>query len=196
MTSGELGKLLAVSDQTIRNWSDRLAAFLSPEAAPPSEGSGPRPVRHYTPEDGAALALVAEMRRAARGYDEIAAALEAGQRGELPPGASEGAAGSWEGAELPPAPVLLVELRTAQIELKHALADRERLAGELAEERKARLDALERAARAEGRLEEREARGRESEAPSPPVEPQRGSVEAQPAERPRSLWERLTGRGS
>ena len=194
MTSGELGKLLGVSDQTIRNWSDRLAAFLSPEAAPPSEGSGPRPVRHYTPEDGAALALVAEMRRAARGYDEIAAALEAGQRGELPQGASEGAADSWQGAELPPAPVLLVELRTAQIELRHATSERDRLREELAGERAARLEALERAARAEGRLEEREARGRESEAPSPSSGAEGGSVEAQPAERPRSLWERLTGR--
>ena len=189
MTSGELAKRLGVSDQTIRSWSDRFAAFLSPLASPPASRDGPRAVRTFTDEDAAALALVARLRSEARPYEEIAERLEAGERGEPARAEDPG-----EALEYPPAPVLWGQLQQARGELGTLREERDHLRGALAEEQARSRAAIERAARAEGRLEERDAsEEREAQRAAPrPVEPA-SPAPLESESPPRSLWARLFG---
>ena len=69
----------SITEQTVRNWADSFAKYLSPGANP---GSGA--TRLFTREDMAVFSLIAEMRGQGKKYDAIGLALENGQRGGLP----------------------------------------------------------------------------------------------------------------
>jgi len=76
---GDVLDLLKVSRETLRDWSLKCQAYLSPTANPPREGRRGRK-RLYNDSDLEVLALVAAMRAAAGSWDEILASLAAGQR--------------------------------------------------------------------------------------------------------------------
>lgn len=78
-TAKQIGDLLNVSDETIRGWGERFAAYLSPGANP-----GARKSRLYTHSDLEILSLVSELKARRMTYDEIEASLQAGQRGTAP----------------------------------------------------------------------------------------------------------------
>lgn len=67
------------TDQTIRAWAEEFSFYLSPTANP-GKGRG----RNFTLEDMRVLALVAEMKDRSATFDDIHAALRAGQRGDSP----------------------------------------------------------------------------------------------------------------
>lgn len=187
MTSSEIAARLRVTSETVRQWSSRFEAHLSAGATPTES----RAQRRYNEDDAAVLAYVAQQRAEGLTFEAIEEQLTEGARGELPAGeASEGQ--EWEAAELPPVPVLVVQLRGAQIELQHTAAERDRLRDELRETQQRERDALERAARAEGRLEERDAQNAR-EAPSVPVEERNAAPREEERER-RGFWARLFGR--
>ena len=78
-TTQQIADLFGVSDQTIREWSERFAFYLSPSANP-----GKKKARLYTPQDLQVLSLVSQMKTRRMDYEEIEASLQAGQRGEAP----------------------------------------------------------------------------------------------------------------
>ena len=67
------------SSQTIRNWAREFEQYLSPTATP-EKGT----TRHCTKEDMSVFALIAELSNQNRSFADIHAALEAGQRGDIP----------------------------------------------------------------------------------------------------------------
>ena len=67
------------TDQTIRAWAEEFVIYLSPTANP-GKGKG----RNFTLEDMQVLALVADMKDRSATYEDIHAALRAGQRGDIP----------------------------------------------------------------------------------------------------------------
>ena len=74
-TVAQAARSADVSGTTIRNWSKMYADYLSPSANPPAGVP-----REYTPEDLAVFATVAVLRAQLVEYDDIRAALDAGQR--------------------------------------------------------------------------------------------------------------------
>lgn len=185
LTSGELGKRLGLTAETIRTWSIRYSHHLSASVSHAPPGAA----RRYSTDDAEALAFVARERAAGESWESIDDRLGAGERVPLPQPESEG-----EGLEYPPAPLLWGQLQQTRGELGAVTNERDRLREELGAARDRERAAIERAARAEGRLEEREAQS----APQRPPESATGgaSVESGESEerRPRSLWERLWGR--
>jgi DNA-binding transcriptional MerR regulator len=83
----------AVTANTIRNWSDEFAPYMSSAANP---GKGQR--RHFNEDDARALALIADMRGRDLAYEVIRARLDAGERGEWPPDAPAAAQNGPESA--------------------------------------------------------------------------------------------------
>ena len=191
MTSSEIAARLRVTSETVRQWSTRFEAHLSAGATPTES----RAQRRYNEDDAAVLAYVAQQRAEGLTFEAIEEQLTEGARGELPEGeASEGE--GWEAAELPPVPVLVVQLRGVQIELQHTAAELTRVRDELRETQQRERDALERAARAEGRMEERDAREARETLGATGSTTGSGGTKAVPEEEPppRSLWARLWGR--
>lgn len=78
-TTQQIADLFGVSDQTIREWSERFALYLSPSANP-----GKKKARLYSQQDLQVLSLVSQMKTRRMEYNEIEASLQAGQRGEAP----------------------------------------------------------------------------------------------------------------
>jgi DNA-binding transcriptional MerR regulator len=217
MTSGDLAKRLNVTDQTIRAWTKEFSEHLSEGAKREGE------TRYFNDDDAGALALIAEMRAHRAKPPIIAQALKDGQRGRLP-AVEERAdlAGTGTGLTVQQMVAAIGEqrgeikvLREQIADLKHELdqerakaptllADRqrvrdtekalERLEAQLADERAARLDTLERATKAETRLEmlqgqqSQQAQPNTPARPEAPTEPQAApSVEGQ-REAPRKSW--------
>jgi DNA-binding transcriptional MerR regulator len=162
-TIGEAARRFGVSPQTVRGWCDTFKEFLSPSATPPMGET-----RILTLEDLEALALVAKMRQSLSATDSIKAALAAGERVEIEEEPGEDF--------YPPAPILAAELAKREGQLEELREERDHLRGELDKERTARLEALERAARAEARLEAREEQGNQQSTPQ------------QSADSPRRRW--------
>ena len=71
-----VGQLFHVSGETVRNWANEFAAYLSVVGNPPKGRQ-----RRFTDEDLAVFSLIAEMKNRGATFDEIHAALAAGQRG-------------------------------------------------------------------------------------------------------------------
>ena len=71
-----VGQLFHVSGETVRNWANEFASYLSVVGNPPKGKQ-----RRFTDEDLAVFSLVAEMKERGATFDEIHAALAAGQRG-------------------------------------------------------------------------------------------------------------------
>ena len=78
--SSHVQRLFDVSAETVRNWSDEFQKYLSVTATP---GSGRH--RLFTIDDMEVFALVAELKEKGMVYADIHAALDNGQRGEVPP---------------------------------------------------------------------------------------------------------------
>lgn len=74
----DLVSLFDVSGETIRTWATEFVQYLSPTASP-----GPGRQRIFTDDDVRVLALVAALKSEGKVYDDIHAALKAGQRGDL-----------------------------------------------------------------------------------------------------------------
>lgn len=78
---GDVAKLLAVSDQSVRAWSNEFAALLGPGAAPARNVE-----RRYTGQDVRALVFIRDRRRLREAPDVVSEALqEAIQADDLPP---------------------------------------------------------------------------------------------------------------
>lgn len=67
------------SSQTIRNWAKEFSEYLSPTATPTSGTT-----RHFTIEDMRVFALISEYSKQSRSFEEMHAALKAGERGHSP----------------------------------------------------------------------------------------------------------------
>lgn len=78
-SSPQLASLFQVNEQTIRRWSDEFGKYLSIHATP-AKGKP----RQFTDDDLPVLALIASMKTTKAEYRDIHAALENGQRGEVP----------------------------------------------------------------------------------------------------------------
>lgn len=74
-----LAHVFAVSQQTIRQWSNEFHEHLSTRANP-----GKSRIRAYTNEDLPVFALISQMKTLGYTYQDIHAALVNGQRGEVP----------------------------------------------------------------------------------------------------------------
>ncbi len=77
--SSDLQKFFSRSPETIRQWADEFARHLS-DAANPPEGVH----RRYDEQDLLVFALINEMRESRAPTEDIHAALDEGERGELP----------------------------------------------------------------------------------------------------------------
>lgn len=78
-TTADLAAYYQYTPQTIRVWAAEFAEFLSVTATP-QDGKN----RRYTADDLTVFALIAEMKGRAATFEEIHAALKAGQRGDPP----------------------------------------------------------------------------------------------------------------
>lgn len=112
----DIQAIFNISHETVRTWARVFGDWLSPTARP-EQGRQ----RVYTSEDLRVFSLISELREKGRGFDAIAAALGAGQRGELP--------------DIPPEQAALAIQKTVEVE--RALLRIEQLEDDLA-------DALER----------------------------------------------------
>lgn len=71
--------LFKVARETIRKWAIEFEPYLSPSARPAAGG-----IRRFTESDLEVFALVSEMKDQGKVFDDIHAALRAGQRGDIP----------------------------------------------------------------------------------------------------------------
>lgn len=72
MKPSELARLLNVSGQTVRRWSDEYREFLSISAAPPVDGD----FRNYAPRDQQVIRLIADLRAMNQPRENIIKRLE------------------------------------------------------------------------------------------------------------------------
>jgi DNA-binding transcriptional MerR regulator len=79
LTTQDVADTFDVSPQTVKNWCDAFADFLSPTATP-----GERRRRLFVSDDLGVFALVFDFHRRGYTYDDAKAALAAGQRGDVP----------------------------------------------------------------------------------------------------------------
>lgn len=82
MKAGEISKRLSVHPNTIRNWSDEFASFLSGDTT--AEAPGGR--RRYSEADVHILATIAQLKQQGLKNEQVHEALSAGRRAkEVPP---------------------------------------------------------------------------------------------------------------
>ncbi len=158
-TVGDMAGTFGVTPQTIRSWCSEFQTFLSPGATPPAGQA-----RNINEDDIRVLALVAKMRGELASYEAIGAALDSGQRADLP-----------EIEEQPHSGALVTRL-TATLaryegELEAVREERDYLRGQVVEAQQRERDALERAARAEAVQEAQREREAPQSAPQTPTEP-------------------------
>jgi DNA-binding transcriptional MerR regulator len=155
---GEVARRFGVNPQTIRQWSEQFAPYLS-ESANPKRGN----TRHFTMDDLQVFALVAYMRGRDATFEDIRTALQSGQRGLMMELATSSGLPS-DSAEPPMGGVsaggYLARVEDLAQNLGFVRGELSRVEGELATEREAHertrqreSEARERAARAEGVLE-------------------------------------------
>ncbi|MBZ0285712.1 MAG: MerR family transcriptional regulator [Anaerolineae bacterium] len=111
-STAQISRLFNVARETVRKWSVEFSHFLSPNATP-----GQGRTRQFTESDIAVFALVSEMKAQGKVYDDIHAALGAGQRGEIPI-----AAHNLIPADVPRSLVLQSQIRELEVQIK-LLAD-------------------------------------------------------------------------
>ncbi|MCC7130447.1 MAG: MerR family transcriptional regulator [Anaerolineae bacterium] len=78
-TSLQVAAIFGLSRETIRRYADEFKDHLSPSANP-----SPNRARSFNDADLAVVALVSELKRLGKQFDEIHAALSNGQRGAPP----------------------------------------------------------------------------------------------------------------
>lgn len=181
-TVGGISRLFNVAPQTVRTWCEQFGDYLSPTAVPPSGET-----RIFTNDDLLVLALVADMREALAGYEDIRAALARGERGKLPQREEEERASDETATAL----ALRYEAQLAfkDGQLSQLAEERDHLREELREERTARTTAEKEASRLQGKLEALEARSGGGEASQSPTYSLR-------EEQARPWWRRLLGRNT
>ncbi len=79
-TAQQAAILFTVADVTIRTWCDEFAQHLSPTANP-----GTNRKRWLTSEDMTVFALISDLKKEGKTYQDIHAALDNGERGTPPP---------------------------------------------------------------------------------------------------------------
>lgn len=77
--TGDIETTFNISHETVRAWAAEFAAYLSPTATPEKGRQ-----RIFTEDDLLVFALVKTFRNEGKTYNEMHAALGAGQRGDLP----------------------------------------------------------------------------------------------------------------
>lgn len=103
-TTQDVAQTFTISHQSVKNWSDEFADFLSPTASP---GQGRR--RAFTSEDLKVFAVVHDFHKRGYTYADAKMALANGQRGEVPEP-------SQTSPTVPPA--LLIQLRDEMTDLR------------------------------------------------------------------------------
>lgn len=151
---GDVARRFGINPQTVRQWADEFAGYLSPDANP-AKGE----TRVFDNDDLQVLALVAYMRNQGAGFDEIKAALDSGQRGlMMDVSASQGATGDGinAGAYLARVEDLARDLGFTKGELSRV--ERELIGEKQSHDltRQRETEARERAAAAQARLSERQ----------------------------------------
>jgi DNA-binding transcriptional MerR regulator len=159
-TTGDLATRFGVTKQTVRAWTAEFADYLTVEANPPGKGKA----RVYNDADLSVMATVAHGRSQGRSFGDIHTELQQGRT--VPPG------------EVPPktqpraefAPVAMLEQFAQRLatqyegQIAQLANERDYLRQELKEEKAAKEEAIDRAARAEARLEALQDQQEEQEA--------------------------------
>jgi DNA-binding transcriptional MerR regulator len=78
-TSQQVEQMFSISRETVRSWVGEFSDYLSPTATPPKGRQ-----RHFTEEDLAVFALVAELKEKRWKFADIHPLLQAGERGQPP----------------------------------------------------------------------------------------------------------------
>lgn len=120
-TATQASQLFNVSRETVRRWSSEFKAFLSPTANPAKDRQ-----RAFTDADMEVFALIAEMKLQGRLFEDIRAALGAGQRGSAPANAS-----AIVQSDVPRATALQTRVASLEKALTHSEARREELQKQL-----------------------------------------------------------------
>lgn len=76
-TSRHVAALYDLNNQTVHNWAQEFARHLSPNANP-----GKSRPRMFNAEDMKVISKIAEMKQAGKQYQDIHAALDAGEKGD------------------------------------------------------------------------------------------------------------------
>lgn len=76
-TNTEAAALFSVSREQVRRWAKKYHVYMSPMANPPDEG-----MRQYNEDDMGILSLIWQSKR--KSFQDIVAAIQNGQRGDLP----------------------------------------------------------------------------------------------------------------
>ena len=149
-TVTQAARASGISASTVRLWSREYSEYLSPGARP---GKGEQ--RLFAPDDIAIFKTVRAIRESGGNTDQIIAALDNGERLETTQETPQDVPGQASGTQTALLPMELIQAIVTpykqQIEANTARI--ERLEGELAHERAARLEAEKEASRLAGRLE-------------------------------------------
>lgn len=78
-TTKHVTDLFLVSHETVKNWSQEFADYLSPSATPPAGTK-----RVFTDDDLRVFSLVSDYKKRGLTYSDAQVALKSGQRGEVP----------------------------------------------------------------------------------------------------------------
>jgi DNA-binding transcriptional MerR regulator len=130
MKTGKVAKLFGIDNNTVVDWTNRFSEFFTLEALGETHSQ-----REYQPEDLIIINTVRAARKDNTSWEQIRADLEIGERETaLPPEIM-----TMQGDS---ALVLYTQLRTAQLELRNAQEEIERLRSALAEKDSLMRDAL------------------------------------------------------
>lgn len=138
-TATQAAQVFKVSRETVRRWSSEFKAFLSPTANPEKDRQ-----RAYTDSDMEVFALVAEQKAQGRLFEDIKAALGAGQRGSAPADAA-----AIVQSDAPRATALQARVANLEKALTHSEARREELQKQLDDTKRELRDAYKQIGRLE-----------------------------------------------
>ena len=171
-TTGRAAKLAAIAPTTVRVWTAEYAEFFSDQATPPKGKQ-----RAYTADDIALLLTISELRSEQKPEEIIHEDLRAGRRVAYEEVPADTAVDQQR--QLAVVTQLSYDLAQTRGERDTIEAERDRLLGDLDDEREARLGAEIRATAAE--TEVRLLRERDDEEPAA-------------GDEKRGWWDRLRGR--
>ncbi len=115
-SSRHIASLFKISRETVRVWSREFSAYLSPTAQPE-----PGRHRNFTDEDLRVFSLVSDMKNRGSVYEDIHAALAAGQRGDPPLATARHIVGSETVTVLAQARARVADLERQVITLEQAI---------------------------------------------------------------------------
>lgn len=115
-SSRHIASLFNISRETVRVWSHEFGKYLSPTAQPE-----PGRHRNFTDEDLRVFSLVSDMKNRGAIYEDIHAALAAGQRGEPPLATARHIVGSETATVLAQARQRITDLERQVMQLDFAI---------------------------------------------------------------------------